>query len=119
MEKNTFKLTVTNLNRQPLKIEGKITVYPLDAPARLIRERSWDRPDVFTMSREEFLKDFPNELYDNENDPDTWKKKAVVLEKTFNSGQDSVFTLENLEPGQKVNMWQSWKQPTLSAKKSK
>ena len=51
----------------------------------------------FTMSREEFLKDFPHELYDNENDPDTWKKKALLLEKAFNSAQDSVFTFENLE----------------------
>jgi hypothetical protein len=95
-DKNDFRLSVTNLNSRPLKVTGEITVYPLDAPARLIRQRPWGRPDVFTMSREEFLKDFPNDLYDNESDPDTWKMKTLLLNKTFNSGQDSVFAIENL-----------------------
>jgi hypothetical protein len=97
LEKKAFKLTATNLNGQPVTVDGKITVYPLDAPARLIRERSWNRPDVFTMGREEFLKEFPFELYDNENDPDTWKRKALILDKAFNSGRDSVFAFKNLE----------------------
>jgi len=96
-DNETFKLTVTNLNRQPLTITGKITVYPLDAPARLIRESPWARPDVFTINREEFLKDFPFDLYDNENDPETWKPKALILEKAFNTAHDSVLTLENME----------------------
>ncbi len=95
-DKNAFRFSVTNLSGRPLKVTGRITVYPLDAPARLIRQRTWGRPDVFVMSREEFLKDFPNDLYDNENDPDTWKMKPLLLDKTFNSGQDSVFTIENL-----------------------
>jgi hypothetical protein len=93
----SFKLTMTNLNRQPLTAEGKITIYPLEAPSRVIRERSWARPDVFTINREEFLREFPNDLYDNENDPETWKKKNVLFEKAFNSEKDSVFTLENME----------------------
>lgn len=92
----SFKLTVTNLNNQPVTTDGKIIVYPLDAPARLIRERLWGRPDVFTMSRDEFLKEFPYELYDNENDPETWKRKEILLDKAFNTGKDSVFTIENL-----------------------
>jgi len=97
----SFKISVTNLNNQPVSTDIKITVYPLDAPARLIRERSWARPDVFTMSMDEFLQEFPYELYDNENDPTTWKKKSILTFKTMNSGKDSVFTREN--PG-------SWKE---------
>jgi len=92
----SFRMTVTNLNNQPVTTDVKITVYPLDAPARLIRERSWGRPDVFVMSRDEFLKEFPYTLYDNENDPDTWKRKDILLDKALNSGKDSVFTIENL-----------------------
>ena len=92
----SFKLSVTNLNTQPVSTDIRITVYPLESPARLIRERSWARPDVFTMSRDEFLKEFPYELYDNENDPSTWKKKEVLTDKVLNSGKDSVLTIENL-----------------------
>jgi len=91
-----FKLSVTNLNNRPVNVSGKITIIPLDAPGRLIRERPWGRPDVFTISRIEFLKEFPYELYDNENDPETWKRKDTLVEKVFNSGQDTLFTIENL-----------------------
>jgi hypothetical protein len=102
-EDKSFKLTVTNLDRQPIEAQGKITLYPLDAPMRLTRERAWSQPDIFTMSREEFLKEFPNDLYDNENDPDTWKKKDLLIEKSFNSAHDSVFSLDavkNLAEGE-------------------
>jgi hypothetical protein len=97
-----FRLTAKNLNGQPLSVEGKISVYPLDAPDRLIRDRSWGRPDVFLMSREDFLKEFPFDLFDNENDPETWNRKALVQEKKFNSSGDTVFTFENLPEGDYV-----------------
>jgi uncharacterized protein YfaS (alpha-2-macroglobulin family) len=90
-----FKLTVTNLNKQPVNTDVRITVYPLESPSRLIRERSWARPDVFIITKDEFTKEFPYELYDNENDPSTWKKKPILSDKTLNSGKDSVFTIEN------------------------
>jgi hypothetical protein len=104
-ENKDYKLTATNLNGRPLETQVKVSVYPLDAPSRLIHERSWGKPDVFLMSKEEFLKDFPYDLYNNENEPDTWNKKALLFEKTFNSAKDSVFKFENpaqLSEGQYV-----------------
>lgn len=98
---NTFRLSVTNLNKQAVSTDVKISVFPLESPSRLIRERSWARPDVFTMSKDEFIREFPYELYDNENDPETWKKKDILLSKDLNSGKDSLFSIEN--PG-------SWKE---------
>jgi hypothetical protein len=94
---NPFKLTVTNLNKQPVSTDVKVSVYPLESPSRLIRERSWARPDVFTISKDEFLKEFPYDLFDNENDPTTWKKKPILTDKMLNSGKDSVFTIESPE----------------------
>ncbi|MFO7613972.1 MAG: alpha-2-macroglobulin family protein [Bacteroidales bacterium] len=94
---SSFKLHTTNLNNQSVNVEGTITLYSLEAPERLIRDRSWARPDVFVMSREEFLKEFPNELYDNESDPDTWNRKAAILKRNFNTANDSVFIIDNLK----------------------
>ncbi len=90
----SFGLTATNLNGQPVPAKVRISVYPLDAPARLIRENDWEKPDVFIMSKEEFLVDFPNGLYDDENIPENWKTKELLLEKSFNSATDSVFIIE-------------------------
>lgn len=94
---NSFRLSATNLNGRPVPASGRISVYSLDAPARLIRERSWARPDVFTMTRDEFLASFPNDIYNNENQPDTWNKKELLLQKAFVIPADSVIILENLK----------------------
>jgi hypothetical protein len=92
-----YRLTATNLNGQPLETQGKITLYLMDAPDRLTRERSWDRPDVFLFSKEEFLKDFPFDIYDNEDDPETWTKMEMMLEQGFNSTKDTVFSFRDPE----------------------
>lgn len=92
-----FKLTSTNVNGQHVDITGNMTLYLMDAPERLLRERSWERPDIFILEEEKFHLDFPFEIYDNENDPETWTKKDLLLEKTFDTKQDSNFSFENVE----------------------
>jgi len=94
---NAFRLTATNLNGRPVKAEGKLILYLMDAPERLIRERSWGRPDVFLTEKEAFLQAFPFELYDNEDDPETWTRKDMIVEKTFNTETDSIFKFDDLE----------------------
>jgi hypothetical protein len=92
----TFKLTATNLNGRPVRAAGKVTVYPLQSPSRLLRDRSWERPDVFVMTEPEFRKEFPNEIYSNENDPETWTKGKPVQSGVFDSETDSVIALDDL-----------------------
>lgn len=95
-EDPSFRLATTNLNGQPVTVEGKLTVIPLESPGRLIRERPWQRPDVFVIPRDAFLKDFPNELYDDESNPDTWPQKSPVMTLDFNAARDSVIRLAGL-----------------------
>jgi hypothetical protein len=97
-----FILSTTNLNRQKVPAQGKISIYSLEAPDRMIRENIWPRPDVFVMSREEFLKDFPHDLYDNENDPETWARKGLVQEWDFNTASDTVFVMNRPAEGEYV-----------------
>jgi hypothetical protein len=51
---------------EPAKVNVKIT--KLKEEKRLIRKRYWERPDQFIMSKEEYIKYFPNDEYDNETD---------------------------------------------------
>ncbi|HPM91281.1 MAG TPA: alpha-2-macroglobulin family protein [Bacteroidales bacterium] len=94
---DAFPLSATNLNRQPVPAEVKVSVHLLDAPARLIRKQQWENPDVFTMTREEFLASFPYELYDDENDPETWNKKELMMEKSYRTPSDSTIIINNLK----------------------
>ncbi len=68
-----------NMNGKFLEAEVTLTARKLTPEARLIRKRLWDRPDQFVLSKAEFLKLFPNDEYDNEEDPASWKKGAPVL----------------------------------------
>jgi hypothetical protein len=43
---------------EPAKVNVKIT--KLKEEKRLIRKRYWERPDQFVMSKEEYIKYFPN-----------------------------------------------------------
>ena len=65
---------------EPSKVEVKI--YRLQPPQRLIRNRYWAQPDEFIMSKEEFVKYFPNDEYNEENKKESWLKGEMVFSKT-------------------------------------
>ena len=60
----------------------KVTITKLKEEKRLIRDRYWERPDQFVMSKEEYVKNFPYDEYDNETDQITWEKGERVFEKS-------------------------------------
>ncbi|MEP7277288.1 MAG: alpha-2-macroglobulin family protein [Bacteroidota bacterium] len=63
----------------------KITISKLQAPARLIRKRYWPMPDQFTMTKEEFVQNFPDDAYADEDDYRSWPKEKTLLTKTDSS----------------------------------
>lgn len=71
-----------NLNGEYEPAKVKVTITRLKEEKRLIRERLWGRPDQFTMSKEEYIRNFPYDEYDNEADNKTWAKGQQVFEKT-------------------------------------
>ncbi|MEO7983693.1 MAG: alpha-2-macroglobulin family protein [Bacteroidota bacterium] len=71
-----------NMNGEYEPAKVKVTISRLKEEKRLIRDRYWDRPDQFVMSKEEYIKNFPYDEYDNEKDYKSWGKAETVLEKT-------------------------------------
>ncbi len=72
-----------------------ISISKLIAPDRLIRKRYWQQPDQFVMSKEEFIKNFPNDEYTNESDYHSWEKEKAAFTKTDSS--NSKFQITNLK----------------------
>ncbi len=64
-DKSTFTISMTNLNGEPEPAEGEVTIFKLDQPDKAYRDRTWTRPDLFSMNKEEFEKNFRfyNDLY--------------------------------------------------------
>lgn len=93
-------ITVTRPGGEPLPAAGSYTITPLKASAPFFFERRWPRPDRFTMSRTEFVKAFPGEVYDNEADASTWARGKAAVKGTFDTSREKGFTLPaNLPAG--------------------
>ena len=104
-------LPVDSLSRLSIRTENmngkyepsviKVTIAGLADEKRLIRDRYWERPDQFVMSKEEYIKKFPHDEYDNETDPKTWAKTGTVFEKVDSTRENSQFEVgsQQLKPG--------------------
>ncbi len=99
-EKSQFKIITTNQNGNPEKAEGNIKIYQLKMPERVFRDRKWEAPDVFGMSKEEFYKNFPLDVYNNENDITQWEKGREVLNFNFATPQDTFLVFKDLKKWQ-------------------
>lgn len=88
-----FRLVTTNLNGEREGAEAKIEIYKLKSPDRAFRSRMWQRPDKFTMTKEEYYWEFPYDEYSDESDFTKWEKDVKAYEKAFSTGQDSVLDL--------------------------
>ncbi|GAB3037391.1 alpha-2-macroglobulin family protein [Spirosoma pulveris] len=100
----TFPVNITNQSGERVAAKGQLTVYRLQPPARPLRNRLWSRPDRHFLSRDEFQRLFPHDLYANENDPRIWPKGDVVQQQAITSPADSLIKadLSRYTPGEYV-----------------
>ncbi|MEO7922525.1 MAG: alpha-2-macroglobulin family protein [Chitinophagaceae bacterium] len=78
----TISILTQNMNGEFEPATLKVVFTKLKEEKRLIRERYWERPDQFVMTKEEYIKNFPYDEYDNEADYKSWEKAAVISEKS-------------------------------------
>ncbi len=90
-----FVLATTNLNGEKEAASGTITISKLRKPDQVLYSRKWAKPDKFTMTKAEFEKDFPGEVYNDEDDISTWPKETPVFSSSFNTPADSLIKVGN------------------------
>ncbi|GAA0535136.1 alpha-2-macroglobulin family protein [Chitinophaga japonensis] len=95
------QVQTANLNGAFESAAVRMRLLPLQHPGRLIRPRYWKAPDQFVMSKEEYLRYFPLDVYREEDKPASWERSAPVLEKAFTTVEDSSIDLSAraLTPG--------------------
>lgn len=89
----SFPVRVKNQSDVAVAAKGQLVMYPLQPPARPLRNRLWERPDRQLLSRDAFGKQFPNDLYANENDPRSWPRGEAIQRIAITSPTDSLVTL--------------------------
>lgn len=104
------KLTADSLRQLSIRAENlagvnqpatvTLTLTPLVAENRLVRERYWQQPDQFVMSKEEYVALFPHDEYKGEGDYRSWPKGSVLYTKTDTTTKDKAFGIDQaIAPG--------------------
>jgi len=92
----TFKLSAENFDGVKQETVVKVEISRLNDPGKLLTDRLWDTPDQFVITPDQFAKDFPGRAYRDENKPENWMKAETVLNRNFNTSNDTLLMPENL-----------------------
>ncbi len=90
-------ITASNLNEEIQSALVNIKLVELQAPERLIRDRYWSRPDQFVMSKDDYIKSFPFDLYDNENEFNTYPVARTAIETTIDTKHKNEFFIDKAQ----------------------
>jgi len=77
----SLSIRTENMNGEFEPAIVKVSVSKLIEEKRLIRDRYWNRPDQFVMTKDEYIKNFPYDEYDDESDFKNWEKGAETFSK--------------------------------------
>ena len=91
----SLNIRTENMNGEFEPANITVTITKLKEEKRLIRDRLWERPDQFVMSKEEYIKAFPYDEYDNESDYKSWEKGSEVFNKTDSVRENGKWKIEN------------------------
>ncbi|WP_439557863.1 alpha-2-macroglobulin family protein [Dyadobacter sp.] len=77
-----LKIRTENMNGEFVPTELTVKLTRLIPESRLIRPRYWAKPDMFVMTKSEFIAGFPNDEYNNETEQENWPEQEVIFEKS-------------------------------------
>lgn len=86
-----------NLNGEFIAAKGNIKIYKLKAPENTLRKRPWEAPDYKLQTETAFKAMFPNEAYNNEDDPKHWQKGTLIFDKSFDTKASKTLKLGNIK----------------------
>lgn len=88
-------ITTNNLNGQAEPTKGSFAIYKLKEPTKAFRKRLWAQPDRQDLSKEEYYKNFPFDLYEDEDNQYKWEKESKILEKDFDTQKTTKYDLNS------------------------
>ncbi|MEO5583240.1 MAG: alpha-2-macroglobulin family protein, partial [Saprospiraceae bacterium] len=87
----SFTVSGTDLNGQPLMVNGKYKISKLMEPDIIPRARYWNKPDQFFYDEKIYHSWFPTDIYNDEDQVTTWPVSNVVLNGNFDSRSAVLF----------------------------
>lgn len=88
-------VTTKNLSNENEAADVTIKIYSVQTPQRLIRQRLWQRADMFVMNKETYLQNFPTDEYNDELNEKNWPVSNLVAEGQINTATNTTFQIIN------------------------
>jgi uncharacterized protein YfaS (alpha-2-macroglobulin family) len=88
-----LKVSSTNINGIYEKANVNITITKLRSPNKLFRDRYWQQPDQFVLSKDEYYTLFPYDLYKNETQKSAWPLGEKAVDKTDSTKENGQWTI--------------------------
>ncbi|QXU40585.1 alpha-2-macroglobulin [Pedobacter sp. D749] len=98
---DSIPLSVTNLNNEAIKADVKAEWSLLEAPSRLMNKSPF-YAENYAMSKEDFIKNFPHDDYNNELEVAKWPVKSIEFKQNLSAknGRGNLsFSQKDLKPG--------------------
>lgn len=90
---DSVKIITQNLNGSFEPAEVAVTVSPVKPPARLLRSRYWAKPDQFIIPQAEYEKVFPHDIYNDEDNRESWTREKAILTQSVTSSEKGYVSL--------------------------
>lgn len=88
-----LNISTTNLNAIFEKANVNVTITKVISPTKIFRERFWEMPDQFMMSKNEYEGYFPYDIYKDEDQQSKWPLGEKVLDKTDTTAENSKYSI--------------------------
>lgn len=89
-------IQATNLSGEPIAVSGNLFIARLQEPDHIQKKRLWNAPDRAYLERDEFLRQFPHDIYRTEDRLSSWKVLNTVFSAPFNTADTDSVTLSQL-----------------------
>lgn len=93
---DTFDFSTRNLNGEPEPAKGNVKVWALKMPNKYYRSSLWPKGDKKYISKEDYLTDFPLDVYEDENNKYKWERNIKVYDHDFNTADKKSIRLYHL-----------------------
>jgi uncharacterized protein YfaS (alpha-2-macroglobulin family) len=99
-----LKVRSTNMNDVFEKAQVTIHIHQLQVPGKVFRERYWELPDQFVMSRDEYYSLFPHDVYKDEDKVINWKIQQEITQVKDSTKEKEAISLrlQKGTPGEKL-----------------
>jgi len=91
-----FTIGTHNMSGTFVPSSGNIVITKLKEPSRLLRKRKWAKTEKQQLTRDEYEKNFPYDVYADEDNPEKWENETSVYNSMFDTGKDSLLRLSTI-----------------------